>query len=168
MLMCVWIVPLIDWCILICIYFLKFMLYTSLLCFGKFRLPYLGLATEALCTSFCFRLHFWLGKTITNFFKCSWQGLNLGSFGSRVRRSTNWATQSPHVLCYCIRLGLLYVVCSSLPSELITNVEGWGFDSHLGRWIFSSKYVIPVNRQAVGVFFLDTPVLSPSLRCLQK
>ena len=33
-------------------------------------------------------------KISDEFFLCTWQGSNLGSFGSRVRRSTNWATPS--------------------------------------------------------------------------
>ena len=44
----------------------------------------------------------------------------------------------------------------SWPSELITNVGGWRFDSRPGRWIFSSKYVILISGQAVRGFF---PVL---------
>ena len=35
----------------------------------------------------CLNQHFWLGKTPTMFFLCSWRGSNLGVFGSRVRRS---------------------------------------------------------------------------------
>ena len=41
---------------------------------------------------------------------------------------------------------IIAAVCSSVgqmqhswPSELITNVGGWGFDSRLGRWIFSTN-----------------------------
>ena len=42
----------------------------------------------------------------------------------------------------------------SWQSKLIANIGlgGSGFESHMGRWIFSSMSMIPVSGQAVGVF----------------